>query len=77
VKHDPLQFVADSALANELALTLLIQTLAKFHPEITGDYLNALDTALTAREIPSAGAKQNIAELREWIAKLPRPASVN
>jgi hypothetical protein len=71
------QFVIDSAVANELALRLLIQTLIKFHPEITGDYLNALDTALTAREIPFEGAKRNIVELRAWIASLPKPTSVN
>lgn len=75
--NDPLQFVADSAFSSELALTLLIQTLIKFHPEISGDYLNALDTAISARKVPSEGALQNLIAMRGWIATLPTPTSVN
>ncbi|NNM70190.1 MAG: hypothetical protein HKM00_09565 [Gallionella sp.] len=77
MKPDPLQFVIDSAISNELALNLLIQTLLKFHPELADDYINALDTAISAREIPTSGAKQNIAELRATIANMPKPTAAH
>lgn len=60
---DPLQFVADSAMASELALGLLLQTLAEHHPETVADFRNRLGHLLLSNEIHSDGTRENLQQL--------------
>lgn len=66
--NDPLQFVADSAMASELALGLLLQTLAEHHPEILRDFSSKL-SALLQSNLPSAGARDNLSALLASLGK--------
>lgn len=60
--NDPLQFVADSAMASELALGLLLQTLSEYHPEVIDDFRTKLGLLLQ-NNIPSPGARENLRAL--------------
>ena len=59
---EQLQFVADSAMASELALGLLLQSIATTHPETLQDFQSKLGTLL-AGELPSSGARENLQAL--------------
>ena len=65
---DSLQFLADSLMAQELALTCLLESLLKFHPEITADFISNLDTKLKSGAIPTKGAWNNLNELRHTLS---------
>lgn len=67
--NDPLQFVADSAMASELALALLLQTLAEHHPETVADFRARLGRLIQSNSIESPGAKANLQELLSSMSK--------
>jgi hypothetical protein len=50
-------------MASELALGLLLQTLAEHHPETVADFRNRLGHLLLSNEIHSDGTRENLQQL--------------
>ena len=73
-----MQFLGDAVMAQEVALSLLINTLLKFHPEITADYLAGIDHVLTGSSIPTPGARSKLEGWRAAIAtNQPKPSAAH
>ena len=64
-----LNFVADKVIAQEVAISLLINALQQLYPEVTANLVNGLDHVLTTSPIPTPGARTNLVALRAGIAK--------
>ncbi|MBD3812692.1 MAG: hypothetical protein IE917_10780 [Betaproteobacteria bacterium] len=63
-----MQFLADSVMAQEIALSALINALLKHHPDITAEYIATLEHVLKTSNIPTRGARTNIQRWRDAIA---------
>lgn len=66
---DPMQFLADKLIAQEIATSMLIEALAKLHPEVTRELMSGLDRVLKTSPMPTPGSRANLIELRAAIAK--------
>lgn len=71
-----LSFVADKVIAQEIALSLLLESLQQQHPAITAKVIGGLDNVLNGSNLPTPGARANLAALRRALAsRQPMPTT--
>jgi hypothetical protein len=73
-----LGFVADKLIAQEVAVSLLLNALQELYPEVIAKIINNLDHVLKTSPMPTPGARANLVALRNGIAtNQPSPQAGN
>lgn len=69
--------MSDSLMAEELTLSLLLKSIAKFHPEIISDLQLGIESHLQDVGMPTPGAHKHMRDLQSFLSTLPTPSGVH
>jgi hypothetical protein len=67
----------DSLMAEELTLSLLLKSIAKFHPEIISDLQTGIESHMQDIGMPTPGARKNMEDVHALLSSFPKPSTAH
>lgn len=64
-----MEFIADKVIAQEVALSMLINAVQQLYPEVGERLITGLDHVLKVSTLPTKGSRANLVALRAAIAQ--------